>query len=322
MPDAPPSPAGTTSRLIVRRVGFAVGALLLAAAILGVARSSDAMGTLREAMARTSVGRLALVAIYPAISWLLTGAIFYSLTRVRARVGRGEMLALIGSSWLLNYLPLSAGLLGRVAYHRAVNGIPVRTSARVVAESVACSLLGGAVFLADQILTDRARTTMSSLLGMALLPVVLFVTILGMRLARSLYPGAIAASVLLKYLDTCLWSLRYAMLFDFLGVQISMREAAAIALVAQSSMLVPGIGNALGLREWTVALLGSALPIAFATNGFTRGTGLSADLLNRAIELAVAIPVGLLSALYLSARIRRLESVRSDSSKPPHHPTS
>ena len=144
--------AGGRSRRSRALIGFAIGVLLLGAAVWGFVSQSQAVEqawkSLREAHPLVFVLLLAL----PLVNWVLSSEVFLALTRRFASVPRTDMLGLIGAAWLLNYLPLRPGLFGRVAFHKSVHGVRVRDSARVILQSimasgVALGLLAGAVLL-------------------------------------------------------------------------------------------------------------------------------------------------------------------------------
>lgn len=301
-----------------RLAGALVGVVLLGAAARAVWMNADAFERVRTGLGGAPGSSVVLLAALPLVSWLLTTGVFVALFSARARVGVADMAALVGSSWLLNYLPLSPGLVARVAYQKRAMGIPVRISARVVVESIVAGLAGGAVLLAE--IAGGARV-----LGAPLPPgvggVLLCLGVLGLlgACARGWIPtlaGAGSLAVLLKYVDTLAWSLRYWTIFGVLGVPVSASQAVAIALVAQVSMLVPGLGNGLGLREWTVGLLASSLPAWWGVGGTGDGAteggagaggaalalALAADLTLRAFEVGCAVVAGLWGGVRLARR--------------------
>jgi uncharacterized membrane-anchored protein len=59
------------------------------------------------------------------------------------------------------------------------------------------------------------------------------------------------------------------------------------------------VGNGLGVREWAVAV---AAPVL---GGYERDAGLAAELVGRAVDVAVAVPLGLLAAAWLIRRVAR-----------------
>ncbi|CAG0987502.1 hypothetical protein PHYC_02105 [Phycisphaerales bacterium] len=302
----PANPRESRSRRGWRIAGFAIGVLLIAAAARAVWSRAGELQQVRESLGAESPARLLLLAVLPLASWLLTSGVFWCLTRPRAKVGAGEMAALVGGAWLLNYLPLSPGLLGRVAYQKAALGVPVRTSARIVVESIALGLCGGGLLLCEQIVS--ARMGKPGAIGLSLL----LLALLSAGLFRKGVVGplipAYACALVLKYVDTLAWALRYWMVFSVLGAPLTSTQAIAIALVAQVSMLVPGLANGLGLREWVVGVLAASLPTWFlidphpAAGAATVPLALAADMALRLSEVAMAVPVGLASAIYLSKR--------------------
>ena len=66
--------------------------------------------------------------------------------------------------------------------------------------------------------------------------------------------------------------------------------------MASAANLVPFIGNGLGIREWSVAL---AAPLI---GGYERDAGLAAELTGRAVDIAMAIPFGMIAFAALIKR--------------------
>jgi hypothetical protein len=97
---------------------------------------------------------------------------------------------------------------------------------------------------------------------------------------------------------------RYFVVFALLQRPLTIPEAAAIAAASQAAMQVPLVGNGLGVREWAVGLVGPVLPswMNAASGGLSRGLGLSADLLNRGLELVTALPVGMACTALVARR--------------------
>jgi hypothetical protein len=99
------------------------------------------------------------------------------------------------------------------------------------------------------------------------------------------------------------WMLRYALVFGLIGRPLGPTSAAAIALGGQAAMVLP---IQIGLREWVVGLTSTLLPeshtVAGAAAAASLSPGLLADLINRAAELAVSVPLGLAAAAVLYRR--------------------
>jgi hypothetical protein len=125
---------------------------------------------------------------------------------------------------------------------------------------------------------------------------------LAMHVARG--PWWIAATIALRFIDLLVWAGRYAVVFAIVGHPITVAAAMALAVLCQIAMLVPLVGNGLGLREWAVGAVAGILPedLVSSSGTLTTTIGLAADLANRAAELVTAVPVGLLCAHSLARR--------------------
>jgi hypothetical protein len=206
---------------------------------------------------------------------------------------------------VLDYLPLRPGMMGRIAYHKAVHGIEVLHSVRV--------LFIGMAFGAAAVLTALA---ISAALGAGAAPRVWAASLGAPALLAAIVTLATARSnawwlpclYLIRYLDMLAWILRYWLVFRVIGAPIGPGQAAALATVCQLALNIPLFGNGLGLREWGVGVTASKLPagVLDARGGLTLSTGLTAELVNRIAELVVSIPIGLLAFVYLSRKARPL----------------
>lgn len=299
--------SGRQDRPAARKViGFVLGLLLLGAAGWAIARSG---GTIREAWSSVCAQPwlVAPALLLPLANWVVVSLSFWVLMRRHGRIDAGEMTLLIGAAWLLNYLPLRAGMLGRVAYHRAVNKIAIADSVRVMVINLACGAGAtvGVVGLAAAMAALRASAWgwAAALAAPALVLGVWSLTsargsaVLGWR---SWLPRVL----LLRYADVLIWVARYWVVFRLTGTPIDLPASAAMAAACQLALAVPLVGNGLGLREWAVGLTAAALPAALAHGPMSTAQGLAADLANRAAEVAAALPVGLVSAWALARRRR------------------
>jgi hypothetical protein len=302
-PQQPVQPAAPRRRAWI---GFAVGVLLLAGAIVALVTQREAVDRAWTSLKGAHPLAFILLVTLPLVNWILSAESFLALTRRFAPIPRADMTALIGSAWLLNYLPLRPGLFGRVAFHKAVHGVRVRDSARVIldsiiATSIALLALGGAALLARSI----GPAPLFALLVFA--PGLVLSTRFAGEERGAPAVRAFIGVVGLKILDGFAWTARYMLAFQLAGSPIGMSEAVAVAVVAQAAMLIPLAGNGLGVREWAVGLLAASLPAWYAseTTPGTMGLGLAADLACRAGEILAAIPAGLLCTSYVSRRLTR-----------------
>ncbi len=304
MADESEDRTGGAGRRRLRWVGFLVGMAAVSAAVMAASGGVPLWERLSAIRASGWMWCVWLAA--PLTSVALTAASFMVLTNARIRgapsVGFGAMFAMIGGSWLLNFLPLSPGLFGRIAYQRACLGISVRDSMIVVGESIVLSWVAALMVVPiayaadDPVLVLFALGVLASMWHVAM----------RRQWGRGSVAAARSAALVVKLADQCVWTLKYAAVFRMMGYEPTLAESCLVAAVAQSAMLVPFIGNGLGVREWMVALVASHLPEWFREGGGPMvAEGLTADLLGRAGEIAVAIPTGLCCLWLLSQRAGR-----------------
>jgi hypothetical protein len=284
-----------------------MGLALLAAAVGAVWKQSDALAQAWRSLEAQRWAILPLLAL-PVVCLALASLSFLVLTRRFGRVGVGEMFALLGAAWLLNYLPLKPGVAGRVAYHAAVNKISVQQCLLVVLQTIgvglACFAMQFALALTLAALAPASGEVfrLGVLVAPAALAAVAWVALRGST--RAPHAWRYAASFLFRYCDSLVWGLRYALVLHLAGGTPSVAGCAAIASVSQSSALIPIGGNAIGLREWAVGFTTDALGEAFLRGGMSLSQGLAAELLNRAGEVAASIPVGLACAWWVARRLK------------------
>lgn len=309
---SPPAEPAAPQRRHRRALGWlrlVVGVGLLALAIGVVFSQREVLAGAAEAARGAPWWLAAALLVLPIGNWLATGTGLWALNRRHAPVEPGEMQALVGAAWLLNYLPMRPGLVGRIAYHRAFNDIRVVSSLVVLGVSVAMTCAAALLMLAVAWGLGDGRSALAWAAALAVPLIVAGGVAIGRarRQAASTqvwwqtwhWPAAFAA----RYADVLLWTARYAAVFAVVGAPVSFAQAVVIAAVSQLVMLVPLSGNGLGLREWAVGLTAASMPAWPGAEGGT-AVGLAADLVNRAAEVLVAVPVGLLALAWL-ARHRR-----------------
>lgn len=318
-PPTPPTSGGSW-----RWLRFGVGLVLILAAVWVVATQGEALRSAVRSIKDASPWRVLAVLLLPLSSMLITTTIFWLLTRRFGPVGWWEMAALIGSAWLLNMLPFKPGLVGRIAYHKAISGIPVSRSIAVVFVAMLIGIIGIALTLGAVAVSmpsdERAGLRWLVAIGACTLAIVAgFVARRMLRgETRNLLRGRMSElglCILLRVVDTLLWALRYLLAFDLIGVTADYRSCVIYAGVSQIAGQMP---VQLGLREWSVGLASSIFgrPIAGANAGglldggptlSVQGVlpGLQADLLTRAAEIACALPIGLISYLWIARKLKQ-----------------
>ena len=290
-------------RPLRRWVGVLIGAALLGAALVVVARQHEMLGPAWEAIRRPAPAYVLVLVGGVCANVVLTGLLYSVLISRYGRVGLLEMQALIAAATLLNFLPLRPGLFGRIAYHKASNAIPAVASLKTVAQAVLLSLAVAGYVAIALVVAARCGPPLRVLVG---LPVVLLAVA---ALLRPVRLWAVAA--LVRYLEVIVWSLRYHAAFALVGSPIGAESALAFACLSLIAMLVPVVGNGLGVREWVI---GMAAPLL---TPYVLELGLGADLVNRAAELVVVLVLGLAGMGWLWKKKSDEATKRQRASQPP-----
>ncbi|MFI4898291.1 MAG: lysylphosphatidylglycerol synthase domain-containing protein [Phycisphaerales bacterium JB059] len=296
-----PASEPTPRRASPRRVaGFVLSIALIALAIGAVAMRGEDIAQAMQHARSAPAWMIVLSILLPPLNLLLIGSSLWFITIRYGRVGFAEMVTLVTSAWLLNFLPMKPGLMGRIAYHKRVNEIRVKDSARALGESVAMSAIATGVLLGVALLLLGVRSAWAPVgaVGGAGLALLLFVPIARIRSERFALLGA---AMFLRYLDIVVWIARYALLFALLDAPLTLSDAVLVTAASQVAQLIPFVGNGLGAREWGVGLVGAA-------KGATTAVALTADLLNRASEVVLAVPLGLLCTALVTRRLARFRS--------------
>lgn len=304
-----------SSRRWWRLAGFCVGVLALAAAVLALVSQRGSLDSAWQSARGAPVWLIAAALLLPLANLLFSSGSFWILTNRFGRVGFAEMLGLIASAWLLNYLPVRPGLVGRVAYHKVVNNIPVRASAAVLGANLGVGLVSIALLAAGAIAASSIGLAQSAVIAIMLGPFAGAGVLAAFAAGFNPWVRPLAIAFAFRYADSLVWAARYAVVFAIVGRPIGMPESMALAVVAQAAMLVPFVGNGLGVREWAVGLVSRALPrtgeqsvFTPASAGITGGAsaiGLSADLVNRVAELLVSIPIGIIATMWVARKLAK-----------------
>lgn len=311
-------PAGSPRRRWTL-VAAVLGVVLLGAAVWAVASQRGAAGAALDAARTAPAWLVGAVIVLPLVNWLLTAGVFWVLTGRYGRVRAVEMGALIASAWLLNYIPARAGLIGRVGYHKAVNGIRVRDAAAVIVQAIACT--GAALAgLLGAIAAAAATGAPAWAMGVVMLGVgggLIFAGVLLRHRAPQGRAWRWLTAGGLRFVDVTVWGVRYLAVFALAGVAASPMGVGVVTAASQASMLLP---VQVGVREWVVGLSLGLMGGGATGVGVEGGApaalleaaapGLAADLINRVAETLVAVPVGLWGTWWVVRRLRGAGTAR------------
>jgi len=288
-------------------IGSIIGLTLVVAAIVAVALRRDELAGAWDALVVAPAWMVALALASPLLNLVFVSLALWIITAKHGPVRPAEMLALVSGAWLLNYLPMRPGMFGRIAYHRKFNNISLSTSAALLVLSMGLTATAIALLV---VLGLALRWTDSLGVEIAIIAGTGGAIGLGaLILGQTKGPWRIAAAIFLRYLDTLVWVARYWLVFHMVGHALSFEQACAIAAVSQAATAIPISGNGLGLREWAVGLSMAALPSWFmqpgATGAQATALGLAGDLVNRGVEMTIAVPVGLIGMAWVANRLRQ-----------------
>jgi hypothetical protein len=294
-----------------RLAGFVLGAALVVLAVAAALQQDpQALRRSIEALGQHPWWFVALFLLLPVLNWLsISASIWFLLSRF-GRVGMGEMLSLIGMAWLLNYLPMRPGMVGRVAYHKAINKIPVRHTGQTLLEGVVITAVASGIMLLGAVVLRGAEAMWG---WMLLVLVPMAAGGIGAAVLWSERPvlARYCASGAMRVLDMAIWAARYALAFAIVGSTIDLPTALILAIASQIAMLVPISGNGLGVREWLIGALAASLPAAVISGDSQLAQGLTADVLNRVVEVLIAVPIGLAGMALIARRLRRDKDTRA-----------
>lgn len=286
---AVPNPLDREHRRRYRIAGSVAGVALVAGALVAVARNHAVLDLLAGALRSPDWPALATLVATVVVIQALTAGSLWILMRRLGPVRPGEMWALVAAGTLANYVPLQAGSIGRIAFHRAVHGIPVRASL--------VALLGVTVAMAAAIAAVGAVAWSTAAWG-------------GPWWAPCSVPAAFAAAacvprlrtvamlMTLRTAEVLAWSIHAWAAFRLSGWSVEPGTAIGASLAASAANLVPFVGNGLGLREWAVAI---AAPLV---GGYEQDAGLAAELLARAVDVAVTAALGAAAMGWLIRTVR------------------
>jgi hypothetical protein len=281
------SPLDRTQRKLLRRIGTVASVLLVAGAVVAIARNQAILDSLSRAFASPRWHALAVLASTVLAQQLLTATVFWMLMRRHGPVGWGEMNALIASSTLANYLPLQAGSIGRLAYHKVVHGIPVKTSLMVILVAMGLVAMSLVALVVVGLWVSRAG---ASWWWVAVAPLA-WVPLLAGPATR-----VVGACLVLRTVELLVIALQSWAAFRLSGWDIEPMTAVGVAVVAAVANLTPFIGNGLGVREWAVGL---AAPLL---GGYETDAGLAAQLTGRAVDAVMAIAMGGPALAWIASR--------------------
>ncbi|MEX0777729.1 MAG: hypothetical protein WD042_18655 [Phycisphaeraceae bacterium] len=282
----------TRGKLVWRWVGLLFGLALAAWAMVLASRQID--------LAVFTVANLSTLAAMAALvlgSLLLTAGLFWVITLsfdTTPRVSLLRMTQLIGASALINYLPLGwPGPVARSAYLKVRHAMPVRQSVLVLLIVMALSAALTLLVVGVAALGSRVMQVMFAGVGLVLLSALSGP--LAQRLLRRRFHAAWTWAPL-KAADMLLSAARLSLAFALLGHPVTLPQALVFAALDTLVSMAAITPSGLGLSEWAIGLASQVMGAAASP------VGAAAKLVERSVNVAVVIVVGLLSIRALPRR--------------------
>jgi len=294
-------------RTALRVAGLLIGVFFFVAAILFAMREREefakALAALRDPPPFAVFAVLASVAV----GALLSGLLFHILMRRFGKVPLWEMQALIAASAFANYLPLKPGFVGRVAYHRLRHGIRAAHTLRTIIEAIALSGTVASLFLLSLLGLRALKSRGLDLLGQTV-EGEWALAVPSMLALAAFWPKLrpLAQALLVRQLELALWTLRYWAVFQLVGAPIDLETAIVLGSVSVIATLLPIVSNGLGIREVVIGFLAPLI----SHEPVSTSQAIVAELVHRAAEIAVMVPIGVTALIVLVRHNRRLALAR------------
>jgi hypothetical protein len=241
------------------------------------------------------------------------GLLFWLVTRpfvTTRQLDLFTMQGLIAGSALLNYTPVKAGLIGRVAYLKHFHGVGLR--AAIVTHAMVVSIF--LVTCTVAFFLTAWRPEFGLLWGVSIFGSFSVLTIVGAPLLGLLIPANVAADPRIRdsrfaqmiFLALCFamqilalvaTTVRWWLVFLIMDKPMSLADSWLAALVHMVTVM-GGPANGLGFREWVI---GFAVQRGFfgMQTDLDLGAGVAASLVDRGVEVVVLVPLGLLGLILL-----------------------
>jgi hypothetical protein len=301
--------AGSTSslltprKILIQTIGFLVGMGLLAWIVYGAVRGGN-----WEPILHANPLLVAGLAGCSLISALINGVIFWVVIRPVAPLRLRDLTWVNLTTAILNYAPIRAGLLARVAYHLRVDRMKlVQILSWLVAISFTMVLTLGACVVAT-ILRPQIDWLWALLIGgQLLLGGLMTIAMMGqpivVKFGRGLdrmlrNPIALWGAIIMRLIDIGAYFGRMSCAVAILQLKFTWSQIMILALAALALSINP-LGR-FGYREAGIAIVASLL--ASSGSNELRGQMDQLALLESAGEAIVFIPLGLIALVWYRRR--------------------
>ncbi|MGP1346930.1 MAG: hypothetical protein ACTS3F_09740 [Phycisphaerales bacterium] len=239
----------------------------------------------------------------------MTSLLFWLLIQRHGKVGFWEMACLTQSSALLNYLPMRPGMVGRVGYHKLVNGITVRDSIKVLLWANVLIVLASLILLGVCMacaMVLRGDSVVFALVALATIPAFAAFGWYARRARPAADPQIFRPiyGMAIRFIELHIWAVRFWAAFSIVGVEIGWGAALILAAGHTVALMIPISGNGLGFSEWFLGVGLMLMPMSLSVVSVgTMEPGLAAGLVARGFEAVTLVPLGLAGGYFVHRRV-------------------
>jgi len=292
-------------RLALKIFGFIVGVGLLAWIIQRAIARQQFTG-----LSDAHWWQFALLLLCTVVSMAANGAIFWSIIRPVAPIGLWPIQAVNAAVSLVNYSPVRIGVALRLIHHRTVDGVAYAVLLAWYAGFALLTLLTLGCVLGATLMRPAVDGWWAAiLLAMLAIAAAAAVWAGSHRLLEGRWhgasrmlasPSAVSLAIALRLVDMIAYGGRLYLAITILGVPVTPRDGVVLTILSMISSLSP-VGS-FGVREFAVAWLGPMLADASLAERID-----AAVLIDRAAEVLVVVPIGVLALLWIGRSWRRLK---------------
>jgi hypothetical protein len=294
-------------RIAVQIIGFVIGIALLGWCVwIAIANGGDAWARLRHADPLLVAG----LAACSVVSLIVNGANFWLVARPMRRLELRHMIWLNFAASMLNYAPIRAGMIARIAYHLRVDRLSVlQLAAWFTAVAYVLLLTLGAFIAATLIHPELDLVWGALLVGQLLLGGLLTWAIMGQpiitRYGRGMdrmlrEPACLWGSMGLRLTDIGAFVGRMACAVAILDLDLSVGDILVLGASTLALSLNP-LGRT-GFREIAVAFVASRLASPDLSATQLDGQMATLALIESAGEALVAMPAGAVALAWYRKR--------------------
>lgn len=296
--DTPNAKSGLTKKkLVIQITGFLIGISLLVWCIKEALAKGD-FSKLREA----DPAIVFLMILCTLTSIIANGTIFWAIIRPMLKLKFWDLQFINSVVNILNYAPVRLGLITRLYHHKIVDKLSYFQLIAWYAAFAALYFLMLGALLGSTLARPAIDVLWLVFLLIILISGAVFFILFSAnpRIIKRLrgadrmlsHPGYVSTAMLLRLVDVMAYTARLYLAFKLLNIDLTLRDTILLTLISMVGNLAPA--GALGIREFLVAFFGPYIAGGSLASQIDSSVA-SAILIDRAAEVVVFIPLGIIS---------------------------